>query len=58
MMAGSVLSPAAVLAHMGNIAYRTGEKLAWHAQRGQFVSSTRANAFITPGYRNPWKLPQ
>jgi len=49
---------AAVLAHLGNIAYRTGDKLVWDDQAKQFVSNARANALIVPGYRSPWKLPQ
>lgn len=49
---------AAVLAHMGNIAYRTGDKLTWDEQTRQFVSNARANALITPAYRQPWKRPQ
>lgn len=48
---------AAVLAHMGNIAYRTGDKLIWDGQAKQFVSNSRANALITPAYRQPWKRP-
>lgn len=48
---------AAVLAHMGNIAYRTGETLKWDAQSRQFIASAKANALITPVYRSPWILP-
>ncbi|HTF22268.1 MAG TPA: Gfo/Idh/MocA family oxidoreductase [Chryseolinea sp.] len=49
---------AAVLAHMGNIAYRTGDKLQWDPQARQFVSNSKANGLITPAYRKPWVLPQ
>lgn len=49
---------AAVLAHMGNIAYRTGEKLHWDPNARQFISNSKANALITPAYRKPWVLPQ
>jgi len=48
---------AAILAHMGNIAYRTGHKLTWDARAGKFVSDSQANTFITPVYRGPWTLP-
>lgn len=48
---------AAVLAHMGNIAYRTGEKLEWNSDQKQFSGSAKGNALITPAYRLPWKLP-
>lgn len=47
----------ATIAHMGNIAYLTGEKLFWDESKKQF-SSRNANKFITPGYHNGYKLPQ
>jgi len=47
----------AVLAHMGNISYRTGNKLLWDNSTRKFVSDDKANALITPTYRAPWKLP-
>jgi predicted dehydrogenase len=47
----------AVLAHMGNISYRTGNKLVWDDSARKFISDDKANALITPAYRTPWKLP-
>lgn len=47
----------AVLAHMGNIAYRTGNKLWWDDQKRNFKSDQKANELITPKYRSPWKFP-
>lgn len=47
----------AVLAHMGNIAYRTGNKLWWDDASGRFKGDDKANALITPAYRSPWKFP-
>jgi len=47
----------AVLAHMGNIAYRTGNKLIWNAEAKNFGNDSAANALIKPSYREPWKFP-
>lgn len=45
----------ALVAHMGNIAYRTGNKIYW--ENGKFRDDAKANAFIKPTYRGPWKFP-
>ena len=50
-------SLAAVNAHLGNIALRTGESLDWDTERGRFSNSRQANAYLQPQYRRPWKLP-
>jgi predicted dehydrogenase len=47
----------ALVAQMGNIAYRTGEKVFWDNAKQQFVTST-ANKFIVPEYHNGWTLPK
>jgi predicted dehydrogenase len=47
----------AVLAHMGNIAYRTGDKLYWDNVQRQFTGNRKANALIQPAYRAPWMFP-
>jgi predicted dehydrogenase len=47
----------ALVAQMGNIAYRTGEKVYWDDGKQSFNSSG-ANKLITPEYQNGWKLPQ
>ncbi|HLO60881.1 MAG TPA: Gfo/Idh/MocA family oxidoreductase [Bacteroidales bacterium] len=47
----------ALVAQMGNIAYRTGEKIYWK-QDSQTFNSASANKFITPEYQNGWKFPQ
>jgi predicted dehydrogenase len=49
---------AATLAHMGNVAYRTGNKLYWDASRNNFTNDAKANALIEPVYRQPWKFPK
>ncbi|QXD14647.1 Gfo/Idh/MocA family oxidoreductase [Rhodocaloribacter litoris] len=51
-------SVAAVNAHMGNIAFRTGRKLYWDAARGTFRNDPEANAFLRPTYHNGWTFPE
>jgi len=50
-------SVAAINAHMGNIAYKTGEKVFWNAEKGNFTSS-KANKLMEANYQNGWKLPK
>jgi predicted dehydrogenase len=47
----------ALVAQMGNIAYRSGEKVSWDDAKQSF-STESANAFITPRYNNGYKLPE
>jgi predicted dehydrogenase len=47
----------ALVAHMGNISYRTGNKLYWDEVKGKFKDDDKANAFLKPVYRTPWKFP-
>lgn len=47
----------ALVAHMGNIAFRTGEKMYWDNNKQQFNSSV-ANKLITPTYYNGYQLPK
>jgi len=47
----------ALVAQMGNIAYRTGEKVTWDDSKQLFATET-ANALITPVYNNGYKLPR
>ncbi len=51
-------SVAAINAHMGNIAYKTGRKVYWDATQGNFKNDAEANALIQSDYRNGWELPQ
>ena len=46
----------ALVAQMGNVAYRTGEKVFWNDNRQQFTSK-EANKLITPEYHNGYTLP-
>lgn len=47
----------AMVAHMGNIAHRTGEKLIWDDTTMRFTNSNNANELLAPTYSNPWKIP-
>ncbi len=47
----------ALVAQMGNIAYRTGEKVFWNNDR-QLFTSKDANKLITPEYHNGYTLPR
>lgn len=49
---------AAINAQMGNIAYRTGDKLFWNAAKNQFDHHKIANEMIKASYHNGWKLPK
>ncbi|NMC41434.1 MAG: Gfo/Idh/MocA family oxidoreductase [Bacteroidales bacterium] len=47
----------ALVAQMGNIAFRTGEKVYWNDAKQQF-DSANANKLITPVYNNGYSLPR
>jgi predicted dehydrogenase len=47
----------ALVAHMGNVAYRTGNKLYWDNEKGKFKDDARANDLLKPAYRRPWQFP-
>ena len=51
-------SIAAINAQMGNIAYKTGEKVFWDAASGSFMKNKAANKLMSASYQNNWKLPQ
>lgn len=48
---------AAINAQMGNIAYKTGAKVNWDAEKGNFGDNEAANKLIKATYQNGWKLP-
>ncbi|WP_411031417.1 Gfo/Idh/MocA family protein [Spongiimicrobium sp. 3-5] len=48
---------AAFVCHMGNVAYKTGNRIYWDATAGKFTDS-KANEFINTSYKNGWKLPK
>lgn len=51
-------SIAAINAHMGNIAYKTGRKVYWDVATGAFKNDAEANALIKAHYHNGWQLPK
>jgi predicted dehydrogenase len=42
--------------HLGNVAYRTGKKIEWDAEKMQAVGTPEAEKFIKRAYRAGWKL--
>ncbi len=45
------------VAHLGNIAYRTGRKVVWDAQKEKIVGDKQADRLVGVQYRKPWSLP-
>lgn len=45
------------IAHLGNIAYRTGRKLVWDSAKEQVADDPVADKLVGTAYREPWKLP-
>jgi len=50
-------SLAAINAHMGNIAYKTGQKIYWDNDGKAFKNNEEATNMIKANYHNGWKLP-
>ncbi|MGE5395381.1 MAG: gfo/Idh/MocA family oxidoreductase, partial [Candidatus Saccharibacteria bacterium] len=46
------------VAHLGNIALRTGRRLYWDGEASKFINDDEANKFLVPEYRAPWVLPK
>ena len=44
------------VAHLGNIAFRTGQKINWDAQTERVIGSPRGDDLVRVQYRSPWKL--
>lgn len=44
------------IAHIGNIAMRTGKKLKWNPQTERFTNSDEANRMLGRAMRSPWNL--
>lgn len=47
---------AALVSHMGNVAFKTGNRIYWDETTGLFQSE-KANELMQADYRNGWKLP-
>ncbi len=52
-----VAARAAITAHLGNIAFKTGRRLRWDDAAQSFPGDAEANALLLPDYRAPWTLP-
>ncbi len=46
----------ATISHMGNIAFRTGQKIYWDSNKKAF-SDKQVNKLLKPVYHNGWKIP-
>jgi len=46
----------AILSQMGNVAYRTGEKLFWNTEKRNFTNQ-KANEYLIANYHNGFQLP-
>jgi hypothetical protein len=44
------------VAHLGNIAFRTGQKITWDAQAERVIGSPQGDDLVRVQYRAPWKL--
>jgi len=45
------------VAHLGNIAFRSGKKITWDADNEKIVGDRNADKLVGVRYRKPWKLP-
>ena len=45
------------VAHLGNLAYRTGSKLTWDTVKEKTTNHREADKLVGVKYRKPWKLP-
>jgi predicted dehydrogenase len=44
------------VAHLGNLALRSGAKIVWDAEQERVVDNPKADALVRAAYRAPWKL--
>jgi predicted dehydrogenase len=51
-------SKVAKMAHLGNVAFRSGENIGWDAQNQKISASPEAQKFAQVQYRKPYSLPQ
>lgn len=48
----------AKVAHMGNIAMKTGRKIYWDDKKKLFLNDEESTGMVTPVYKNGWELPK
>jgi predicted dehydrogenase len=46
-----------LVAHLGNIAFRSGRKIRWDAENERVLDDPEADRLVGATYRSPWKLP-
>ena len=46
------------VAHMGNVAFKTGRKIYWDQSKSEFINDNEANELTKATYRSPWVLPK
>jgi predicted dehydrogenase len=49
---------ATILAHMGNISYRTGTRVVYDPVNRRFIDNPAADNYMKKNYQGPWKLPE
>jgi len=49
---------ATILAHLGNISYRTGTKVVYDPEKRRIVDNPAAESLFSAKYRSPWELPE
>ncbi|MGK7394463.1 MAG: Gfo/Idh/MocA family protein [Candidatus Cyclobacteriaceae bacterium M3_2C_046] len=54
----AIAANTAKVAHLGNIAFKTGRKVYWDHENSQFKNDEEANALVKAEYRSPWKVPK
>ena len=54
----AIAANTARVAHMGNIAFKTGRKIYWDKSKSEFVNDSEANELTKATYRSPWVLPK
>ena len=54
----AIAANTARVAHLGNLALKTGQRLYWDADNSKFIGNDSANELLVPTYRAPWELPK
>jgi len=45
---------ASIIAHLGNVSFRTGSQVVYNPNTQRFVNNAAADAYLRPSYRSPW----
>lgn len=54
----NIAANTARVAHLGNLALKTGERLYWDNDNYKFIGNDKANELLKAPYRAPWELPK